>query len=105
MVSAFFYDVNLTNPDASRPELPRLVNVTRDERREIKTRVREVVATRHARSDSINWQGVVDMIVSRYSDRLLLLVNTTAEVSRPLVNAMLNSYIDWVDAGSRWPPA
>lgn len=93
MVSAFFYDVNLTNPDASRPELPRLSNVTRNERRGIRARVRDVVAARghlavHERQ-AIDWQGIVDMIVTRFSQRLGQLARGTSAPITTLAGQML----------------
>ncbi|KJR84198.1 uncharacterized protein SPSK_08889 [Sporothrix schenckii 1099-18] len=93
MVSAFFYDVNLTNPDASRPELPRLSQVTSSERRGMRARVREVVAARgplsaHERQ-TIDWQGIVDVIVTRFSQRLNQLARGTTEPISETVSQML----------------
>ena len=103
MVSAFFYDVNLTNPDASRPELPRVISMTKDERRGIRARIREVVAARYGWPSTVGWQGVVDMIVSRFSSRLAMLANIDmdANLSRSLVNVMLNPYIDYESTKTR----
>ena len=71
MVSIFAYDVNITNPDVKRQDLPRLVGVTREEAEGIRGRLGEVVA---ARKDGgmpmVDCQGVVDDIVTRFSDRL-----------------------------------
>ncbi|CAN8097562.1 unnamed protein product [Discula destructiva] len=85
MVSAYFYPVNITNPDdaattaavesASARSLPRLVSTTHDERRSIQSRVFEVAAARD--SPGIHWQSVTDAIVSRYADRLALLAQMT----------------------------
>lgn len=104
MVSAFFYDVNLTNPDPTRPELPRVLNTTRWERRSIKQKVEEVIRERHPakRHDdgaarlNINWQGVVDMIVTRYSDRLAQLASgdLSADESHYIVNFLLSPFTD-----------
>ncbi|KAL1897995.1 hypothetical protein Sste5346_003851 [Sporothrix stenoceras] len=102
MVSAFFYDVNLTNPDASRPELPRLSNVTKSERRGIRARVRDVVAARghlavHERQ-SIDWQGIVDVIVTRFSQRLDQLARGTTkpitELAGQILPTLLYAYIN-----------
>ncbi|KLU87214.1 hypothetical protein MAPG_06216 [Magnaporthiopsis poae ATCC 64411] len=98
MVSAFFYDVNLTNPDPRRPELPRVVNTTRWQRQAIKQRVDEVLEERHPAKrygqtpqPNINWQGVVDSIVTRYSDRLAALASGTlsASESHSMINSLL----------------
>ncbi|KAL8369975.1 hypothetical protein RB595_000369 [Gaeumannomyces hyphopodioides] len=103
MVSAFFYDVNLTNPDPTRPELPRVLNTTRWERQAIKQRVEEVLQDRHPAKrhgetsrPSVNWQGVVDMIVTRYSDRLAQLASgdLSADESRYIINFLLSPFTD-----------
>jgi len=109
MVSAFFYDVNLTNPDAARPDLPRLVGTARDERKAIKARIGEAVAARgpllgdgHRGPGAVDWQGVVDLIVSRYSERLTLLAataDTSASVkrARSSVDFLVNTYVDYAE--------
>ncbi|KAI1410542.1 hypothetical protein F5Y13DRAFT_181242 [Hypoxylon sp. FL1857] len=97
MVSAFFFPINLTNPDPKRPELPRLVGATSGEM----DVVREHVARSVARSVSsgqvpVNWQGVTDMVVTRYANRLPLIAQTDSiEVIRSEVNGLLNIYIDY----------
>lgn len=105
MVSAFFYDVNLTNPDASRPELPRLSNVTHGERRRIRARVRDVVAARghlsvHKRQ-TIDWQGIVDLIVTRYTQRLDQLARGTTkpitELASQMLPTLLYAYINYTN--------
>lgn len=103
MVSAFFYDVNLTNPDASRPELPRLTGTLRDERRGMRARLREVVAARGGwRGGSVvDWQGVVDLIVTRYSGRLDQIDRSTslpiAVRMRQILPTLLNPYVNYSD--------
>ncbi|EPE09358.1 hypothetical protein F503_07134 [Ophiostoma piceae UAMH 11346] len=108
MVSAFFYDVNLTNPDASRPELPRLAQVTRDERHSIRSRIQEVATTRHVGSDHplkdkavVNWQGIVDTIVTRFSDRFSQMANDTSvpisQVARDILPLLVYPYINYSD--------
>jgi hypothetical protein len=83
MVSAFAYDVNITNPDESRPELPRIVNSTREERRGIKARLGEVLKARNDKeTSSVDWQRVVDDIVSRYSHRLWILAEANMSVAQ-----------------------
>jgi hypothetical protein len=46
MVSAFAYDVNVTNPDLERHDLPRLIEVTKEEKGPIRDRLGEVIAAR-----------------------------------------------------------
>ncbi|KYK58495.1 hypothetical protein DCS_05511 [Drechmeria coniospora] len=74
MVSAFFFPVDLSNTDANRPDLPRLVAVSLDELRDIKAYLREVCT--QPRRYTVNWQAVVDMIVTRYSARFALMAST-----------------------------
>ncbi|KAI1143642.1 hypothetical protein F5Y05DRAFT_2021 [Hypoxylon sp. FL0543] len=99
VVSAFFYPINLTNPDPKRPELPRLVAATSEEM----DVVREHVARSMARSVSsgqapVDWQGVTDMVVTRYSKRLPLMAQTDSiEILRGEVNGLLNIYIDYAE--------
>lgn len=71
LVSAYFYPINLTNPDPEAKELPRLMSTTMAERRSVRSRV--VEANKQLTSPNIEWQSIVDMIVSRYGDRLALM--------------------------------
>lgn len=74
MVSGFAYDINITNPDLSRQDVPRLVNSTREQRLAIKDRLWEVLQARENKaSNSVDWQAIVDIIVARFSDRLRFL--------------------------------
>lgn len=74
MVSAFAYPVNLFNPDVTRQDLPRLVNATAGGRSSIRARLKQVVIERMGsqagKKPTIQWQGIVDSIVTRYSRRL-----------------------------------
>jgi hypothetical protein len=71
MVSAFFYPFNTTNPNPRAQELPRLIATTPDERQALHDRIKDVASERPA--TSVDWQGVADLIVTRFSDRLALL--------------------------------
>jgi hypothetical protein len=74
MVSAFAYDVDTTNPDPERPDLPRIVRATVEERHGIRRRVGEIMRSRSGKTaSSVDWQAVVDNIVTRFSDRLWFL--------------------------------
>jgi hypothetical protein len=100
MVSVGFYEANFTNPDSSVAELPRLVSTDRA----VLSRVREDVQAVFKRLDEeregmrngINWQHIADMIVKRYSVRLLYLASEPpyndflAEM-----NQLLNLYLDY----------
>ncbi|RYP82231.1 hypothetical protein DL769_001725 [Monosporascus sp. CRB-8-3] len=71
MVSAYFYPINITNPDPDARELPRLLSTTLAERDAIRSRVIEV--NTRGTSPKVGWQTVVDAIVSRYGERLALM--------------------------------
>ncbi|KAI0902086.1 hypothetical protein F4806DRAFT_25970 [Annulohypoxylon nitens] len=107
MVSAFFYPINLTNPDPKRPELPRLLGASSEEM----DTVREHVAESVARSIShiqrpIDWQGVSDMIVTRYVKRLPFIVQTDSiDIIKAEVNGLLNIYIDYAETDDNFAGA
>lgn len=99
MVSAFFYPINLTNPDPKRPDLPRLVETSDAEMRVVREHVADSVARSLASGHApLNWQGVTDMITTRYAQRLPLISRTDSiRVIRNEVNNLLNVYIDYSD--------
>ncbi|KAK7738625.1 hypothetical protein SLS62_011345, partial [Diatrype stigma] len=80
MVSAYFYPVNLTNPNPEARELPRLSSTTSTERKAIRSRVIE--NSPQDASPSIEWQSIVDMIVSRYRDRLAMMISPSVNPDR-----------------------
>lgn len=105
MVSAYFYPVNISSPDADADAqaearlLPRLLETTHHERRSIQRRVQEVAVARD--SPGIDWQAVVDAVVSRYADRLALLAQLSparagvdAELFTAEVFVATNTYVD-----------
>ncbi|POS68508.1 hypothetical protein DHEL01_v213098 [Diaporthe helianthi] len=97
MVSAFFYPVNLSNPDPKRPDLPRLANVTEAELAAIKADLNRVIAERQdEHKHAIDWQGVTDLVVARYADRLKYMVDKVHSASRLLdeINHLLMVHID-----------
>ncbi|KAI0597573.1 hypothetical protein F4775DRAFT_249025 [Biscogniauxia sp. FL1348] len=103
MVSAFFYPINLTNPDHERPELPRLTQATDAELATMRDRVahNSLRLGPHARRP-VDWQGVADMVVARYGDRLPYMAATESlHLFKQEVNNLLNVYIDYAeeDAG------
>ncbi|KAG9238528.1 hypothetical protein BJ875DRAFT_450987 [Amylocarpus encephaloides] len=74
MVSAFFYPLNLTNPDEQRSKQSRLFFTDVHGIRRLKQAVQQMLETSEISVHrSIDWQGVVDMITTRYSDRLQFL--------------------------------
>lgn len=103
MVSAFAYPVNLSNPDVTRQDLPRLLNSTADERSSIRSRLEEVVieraGSRAGKKHTIDWQGVVDNIVTRYSHRLALIThqNLTANDFLVVISTLIDPFVDYLD--------
>ncbi|KAK9787667.1 hypothetical protein AB5N19_03367 [Seiridium cardinale] len=97
MVSAFFFPVNLTNPNLKRQDLPRLFSVERDQMAAIKAHLGDVVADRRdAPARIIDWQDVTDLIVGRYSDRLKYMAESVDSIPSMAneVNFLLTLFID-----------
>lgn len=100
MVSAFAYDVNTTNPDTERPELPRIVNATLRDRYGIRDRVREVLQARKGKAaKTVDWQAVVDNIVTRFSARLWFLSEgpPSSRSFRSQLATLLYPFLDYPD--------
>ncbi|KAF9874251.1 hypothetical protein CkaCkLH20_08234 [Colletotrichum karsti] len=97
MVSAFFFPVNLTNPDERRPDLPRLVNVSDSELNVIKKYIHESIDLRRdVDLAPINWQGISDLIVGRYADRIEFMANSkSSDVLVDELNFLLDVFIHY----------
>jgi len=98
MVSAYFYDVDLTNPDAGKAALPRLPAKEIEILETIKNDTLKVYKeSKLPDHEIINWQGVVDMIVTRYSDRLQFLNghDSSEKVMLQEINFLLDVFIDY----------
>lgn len=109
MVSAYAYPLNVSNPDWHRQDLPRLVNASMEGRLGVRDRLRDVFAARGSggedvplRRKVVNWQGVVDCIVTRFSERLGYVV-TNSQWSREglllALGTMIDPYISYTDHG------
>lgn len=103
MVSAYAYPVNLSNPDRSRQDLPRVLNATREGRRKIRNRLSQVVAQRGGKDAAekgiVNWQAVVDKIVTRFGERLWYIANGQLQ-SKPLlstIGTLVDPFISYTD--------
>lgn len=102
-VSAFAYPMNLSNPDWSRQDLPRVINATVEDRRNIRARLREVVVKRGGRTVAekgvVNWQDVVDKIVTRFSKRLWWIGNAELDIDEFIaeIGTLINPFIDYLD--------
>ncbi|KAK3306015.1 uncharacterized protein B0T15DRAFT_556643 [Chaetomium strumarium] len=104
MVSGLFYEVDLGEVD---DDMPRLVGLTDEELRGIRGRVEEVVGARKGREGKavVDWQGVVDLVVGRYADRIRDMAEAVGslEEMQGEVDSLLNTYIDYAveDEGYR----
>ncbi|PNP40495.1 hypothetical protein TGAMA5MH_07492 [Trichoderma gamsii] len=74
MVSGFFFPINISNTDPERPDLIRLKAAKPEHRLDISAYLQKVFA--EPRRFNVNWQGVVDMIVTRFSKRLAAMSST-----------------------------
>ncbi|KKY29766.1 hypothetical protein UCDDA912_g10298 [Diaporthe ampelina] len=103
MVSAFSYPMNISNPDWHRQDLPRAVNATAESRLAVRDRLRDVFAARGGQEvpkrKDVNWQGVVDSIVTRYGERLRYIVNNQWSHDALLlaIGTMVDPYISYTD--------
>jgi hypothetical protein len=98
MVSAFAFGINTTNADATRLELPRILDSKREERRAIRDRLGEVIRTRKGKAaTAINWQAITDDIVTRFSSRLayMALDKPSAANLRFELATLLNPFMDF----------
>lgn len=98
MVSAFAYDVDTSNPDEARPELPRIVNAALDQRHGIRDRVGEVLRARKGKAaGAVDWQAVADHIVTRFSARLWFLSEAppSARAFRSELATLLYPFLDF----------
>ncbi|CAI0644109.1 unnamed protein product [Colletotrichum noveboracense] len=97
MVSAFFYPVNLTNPNESRPDLPRLSYVSEAELEVIKNHVHEAIESSKAvKRSPVDWQGISDLIVGRFADRIEFMASTdSSSVLLEEINFILDVFINY----------
>ncbi|KAJ9133809.1 hypothetical protein NKR23_g10470 [Pleurostoma richardsiae] len=98
MVSAFFFPVNLTNPDGKRPDLPRLSSASDAELSAIKEYLGDAIAERRdAPLRTIDWQDVTDIVVARYADRIKYMAEMvdSADVMAREVGFLLDVYVDY----------
>ncbi|KAM0807888.1 hypothetical protein AB5N19_08229 [Seiridium cardinale] len=97
MVSAFFYPLNLTNPNTTFSEHPRLVAASESELANIKEHVERLTPKQRQRpASSIDWQGVTDMVVSRYADRLAFMATIDSiETMNMSLNHLLETFMDF----------
>ena len=100
LVSAFFFPVNLTNSDPKRPDLPRLVSASGPELEAIKKKLTDVIRERRGLASSgphVDWQGVSDLIVGRYADRLQYMAEKVLDLGtmKREIRFLLTIFIDF----------
>ncbi|KAJ3538110.1 hypothetical protein NM208_g6045 [Fusarium decemcellulare] len=102
-VSAFFYPINLTNPKSAFAEQPRLVYPGWRELAQIKSDLRDVILKWRPEvvpTPGANWQGITDIIASRYAKRLgFMAEKANFEALRFEVESLLDTFIDFSDSG------
>ncbi|KAL1841224.1 hypothetical protein VTJ49DRAFT_7292 [Mycothermus thermophilus] len=113
MVSGYFYDVDLGLSNQSQAvALPRLAGLSDSELKGIRQRVEEVAKERGlvagqgevgGRRGAVDWQGVVDLVVARYAERLRHMAEGIETIAgmEDEVGGLLDTYIDYAadDAG------
>ncbi|OLN86796.1 hypothetical protein CCHL11_07877 [Colletotrichum chlorophyti] len=95
MVSGLWYPVNVTNPEPVMSKHPRLIETTSDERAEILKRVENVVRSTKDKI-RVDWQGITDMIVGRYGDRIVALTEEEdADAFAKQIHVITNTFVDY----------
>ncbi|GKT49732.1 uncharacterized protein ColSpa_09913 [Colletotrichum spaethianum] len=98
MVSGLWYPLNVSNPNGRR-DMPRLGQLAEEERRVILGRVEEIVKGAKWNDGKVDWQGIVDMIVSRYADRIEAMADeSSVEDYREFLSQVLvvtNTFVDY----------
>lgn len=103
MVSAFFFQVNLTNPNVKRQDLPRMFSVEPQQFAEIKNYLTNVIAERRdEEARTVDWQDVTDLIVGRYADRIKYMAESVDSVQSMAaeINFLLTLFVDGSGAES-----
>ncbi|KAK1658260.1 hypothetical protein BDP55DRAFT_565577 [Colletotrichum godetiae] len=98
MVSGLWYPLNVSNPNG-QVDMPRLGRLTEAERGVMLGRVGEIVKGAGWDDGRVDWQGVVDMIVTRHGDRIETLADEGAvEGDEGFVAQVLtvtNTFVDY----------
>lgn len=78
MVSGFFFPINISNTDPQRPDLIRLGAASLEELKDIKDYTHKTMT--EPRKFTVDWQAVVDMVVTRWSSRLSAMASSKSSV-------------------------
>lgn len=99
MVSAYFFPLNLTNPDPARPDLPRLVGNTDAELAPLRAYLNETIGARLGQPvlRTIDWRDVTDLVVGRYADRLQYMAEkaTSVHAIAEELDILLTAFLDY----------
>lgn len=71
MVSGYFFPMNISSQVPDRPDLMRLASAEPEELHAIRDVVEEIA--RQERRHTVNWQGIVDQVITRFADRFVVL--------------------------------
>ncbi|OQE18804.1 hypothetical protein PENFLA_c020G00660 [Penicillium flavigenum] len=94
-VTAFSHDVDLFEDNST---LPRLVNLSVEQRADIRAEVTDLVMTHHPVEGCEDWQAITDMIVTRYSKELSYFVSGSIDSIERLqseIERLLSPFIDY----------
>ncbi|KAJ4124284.1 hypothetical protein NW768_009643 [Fusarium equiseti] len=95
MVSGLFFPINISSTDPERPDLKRLGAATLTELIDIKAYLKDVL--QQPRRFTVDWQGIVDLIVSRYSKRIALMAYDPLPY-RHFIDEVLGATSTWFNA-------
>ncbi|KAL9072367.1 MAG: hypothetical protein Q9157_005138 [Trypethelium eluteriae] len=97
MISGFFFPINISSTDPDRPHLIRLAAASLDELIDIKSYLGDILSRSRPKRFTVNWQAVVDMIVSRFADRLTLMASDKLS-SENFINELEKFTLTYFDA-------
>ncbi|KAH7098745.1 hypothetical protein BKA62DRAFT_712225 [Auriculariales sp. MPI-PUGE-AT-0066] len=103
MVSALWHsDINITNPDPLRPDLPRLSGNPQQSLRPMANRFHEVLKSRQE-FETVHWQAVTDRIDAMFGPRLEAMARSSANATtiRHQVDSLLDRFTDF---SPQWGP-
>jgi hypothetical protein len=95
MVSGFFYPINISSQTPDRPDLVRFASAKTEERGVVRETIKDVAA--QPRRYTVDWQAVVDQVVTRFADRFSMLAaedGVTDEMFRDELEGLALTYYD-----------
>ncbi|CZR48274.1 uncharacterized protein FPRO_12884 [Fusarium proliferatum ET1] len=95
MVSGLFFPINISSTVVGRPDLKRLGSATLEELKDVKAYLDNVL--RQPRRFIVDWQGVTDLIMARYSKRLALMVHEPLQ-SQYFIDEVEAATLTWYNA-------